>query len=137
MGQNRLYCGIIIIFALAIKCTNCRVEFSWINFAKEVIDDPSGKALMRYLKRYKAEAAALRVGECPRPAHEFSREQLDFGVLIGGLLSEHVPDHDQQLARDRGDGFHLIQAVPQALELGLPEGAVLDRTPGRFAEPRA
>jgi cobalamin-dependent methionine synthase I len=33
-------------------------KMAWFAFAKEVIDDPSGKALMRYLKRYKAEAAS-------------------------------------------------------------------------------
>jgi cobalamin-dependent methionine synthase I len=33
-------------------------KMGWFSFAKEVIDDPSGKALMRYLKRFKKEAAA-------------------------------------------------------------------------------
>jgi cobalamin-dependent methionine synthase I len=32
-------------------------KLAWFAFAKEVLDDPSGKALMRYLKRYKAEVA--------------------------------------------------------------------------------
>lgn len=32
-------------------------KLGWFSFAKEVIDDPSGKALMRYLKRFKSEAA--------------------------------------------------------------------------------
>ncbi len=33
-------------------------KMGWFSYAKEVLDDPSGKALMRYLKRFKSEAAA-------------------------------------------------------------------------------
>jgi len=33
-------------------------KLGWFAHAKEVLDDPSGKAMMRYLKRFKAEQAA-------------------------------------------------------------------------------
>ena len=82
----------------------------------------------------RGQSPTLFVAQLPRPGHELERDHVEIGVLVGGVLGQHMPDHDEQLACDGDDGLVLFHPTTQPLELGFPKVIRLDGMPGRLGQ---
>jgi len=47
----------------------------------------------------RGQSTALLRRQFPRPGHELEGDHVGIGVLVGGVFGQHMPGHDEQLAR--------------------------------------
>lgn len=80
------------------------------------------------------EAAALFVGELPRPTHQLAGDHGRFGATVGSALGQEVPDGDEELAGDGDDGNALRLVAAETGELVFPVRVGVDGAPGGFDE---
>ena len=64
--------------------------------------------------------AALLIGQFPRPHHQLERNPFGIRPLIDALTMQDMPDHHQQLARERDNRLFLTNPARETLEFGLP-----------------
>ena len=66
------------------------------------------------------------------PVHQLAGDRLCLSVAIGLLLSEDMPNGDQQFASNGNNRLLFTDAPAQALKLGFPMRMMLHRDPGSF-----
>ena len=68
----------------------------------------------------RGQAAALLVRQLPGPHHQLEGHLLGIRSPIGTLGHQHMPDDQQQLARNRHDGLGLANPLAEARKGTLP-----------------